>query len=161
MDIGLIRAAEARARGAIRRTPLLSAPALDALAAQGLAGSVPVSGQDADRAALNRIAQGTQTVTIWKDSRELGKNAAEIALRLAGGARLAQVPGATQWNEGPQKRAMTARFLTPVPITRDNLGTIIEAGWAPKDRSRWFPLSWGRTRSRRNIAIIATSTCAC
>jgi D-xylose transport system substrate-binding protein len=107
--------------------------AIAALAAQGLAGSVPVSGQDADRAALNRIALGTQTVTIWKDSRDLGKNAAEIALRLAGGARLADVPGATQWNEGPQKRAMTARFLTPVPITRDNLGTIIEAGWAPKD----------------------------
>jgi D-xylose transport system substrate-binding protein len=106
--------------------------AIAALAAQGLAGSVPVSGQDADRAALNRIAVGTQTVTIWKDSRELGKNAAEIALRLAGGTRLAEVPGATQWNEGPQKRAMTARFLTPVPVTRENLGTIIEAGWAPK-----------------------------
>ncbi|MBU8541399.1 D-xylose ABC transporter substrate-binding protein [Falsiroseomonas tokyonensis] len=106
--------------------------AIAALAAQGLAGSVPVSGQDADRAALNRIAQGTQTVTIWKDSRDLGKNAAEIALRLAGGARLAQVPGAVQWNEGPQKRAMTARFLTPLPITRDNLGLIIEANWAPR-----------------------------
>ncbi len=36
-----------------------------ALAAQGLAGSVPVSGQDADRAALNRIALGTQTMTVW------------------------------------------------------------------------------------------------
>jgi D-xylose transport system substrate-binding protein len=106
--------------------------AIAALAAQGLAGSVPVSGQDADRAALNRIAVGTQTVTIWKDSRELGKNAAEIALRLAGGTRLAGIPGATPWNEGPQRRAMTARFLTPVPVTRENLGTIIEAGWAPK-----------------------------
>ncbi len=54
--------------------------AVAALDAQGLAGSVPVSGQDADKAALNRIALGTQTVSIWKDSRELGKRAAEIAL---------------------------------------------------------------------------------
>jgi D-xylose transport system substrate-binding protein len=106
--------------------------AIAALAAQGLAGSVPVSGQDADRAALNRIAAGTQTVTIWKDARELGKNAAEIAIRLAGGARLAEVPGAVQWNEGPQRARMTARFLAPVPVTRENLGVVIEAGWAPR-----------------------------
>ncbi len=106
--------------------------AIAALAAQGLAGSVPVSGQDADRAALNRIAQGTQTVTIWKDARELGRNAAEIAVRLAGGARLNEVPGAVQWNEGPSRANMTAVFLRPVPITRDNLATVIDAGWAPR-----------------------------
>jgi D-xylose transport system substrate-binding protein len=107
--------------------------AIAALAAQGLAGSVPVSGQDADRAALNRIAQGTQTVTIWKDARELGRNAAEIALRLAGGARLNEVPGAVQWNQGPSRANMTALFLRPQPITRENLGLVIEGGWAPKD----------------------------
>ena len=53
-----------------------------ALEAQGLAGSVPVSGQDGDHAALNRVALGTQTVSVWKDARELGKNAAEIAENL-------------------------------------------------------------------------------
>ena len=47
--------------------------AVAALAAQGLAGSVPVSGQDGDHAAINRIALGTQTVSIWKDARDLGK----------------------------------------------------------------------------------------
>jgi D-xylose transport system substrate-binding protein len=36
--------------------------AIAALAGQGLAGAVPVSGQDGDHAALNRIARGTQTV---------------------------------------------------------------------------------------------------
>jgi D-xylose transport system substrate-binding protein len=106
--------------------------AIAALAAQGLAGSVPVSGQDADRAALNRIALGTQTVTIWKDARELGKAAGEIAVRLAGGARLNEVPGAVQWNQGPTRQAMTALFLRPQPITRDNLGLVIDGGWAPR-----------------------------
>ena len=43
-----------------------------ALTAQGMAGAVPVSGQDGDHAAINRIALGTQTVSIWKDSRDLG-----------------------------------------------------------------------------------------
>lgn len=106
--------------------------AIAALAAQGLAGSVPVSGQDADRAALNRIAQGTQTVTIWKDARELGREAAEIAVRLAGGARVTEIPNSVQWAEGPQRARMTARFLRPVPVTRENLNAVIDAGWAPR-----------------------------
>ena len=59
-----------------------------ALTAQGLAGSVPVSGQDGDHAAINRIALGTQTVSIWKDSRDLGKLAGEIAVALANGKKM-------------------------------------------------------------------------
>ena len=51
-----------------------------ALEAQGLAGKVPVSGQDGDLAALNRVALGTQTVDVWKDARELGKAAGEAAV---------------------------------------------------------------------------------
>lgn len=103
-----------------------------ALAAQGLAGSVPVSGQDADRAALNRVALGQQTVTIWKDARDLGRNAAEIAIQLAGGKKLNEVAGATAWNQGPNKANMTAIFLKPVPVTQANLNVVIDAGWAPK-----------------------------
>ena len=57
-----------------------------ALEAQGLAGSVPVSGQDGDKAALNRVALGTQTVSVWKDSRALGKAAGEAAVAIADGA---------------------------------------------------------------------------
>jgi D-xylose ABC transporter, substrate-binding protein len=41
-----------------------------ALTAQGMDG-IPVSGQDGDLAALNRVALGTQTVSVWKDAREL------------------------------------------------------------------------------------------
>ena len=64
-----------------------------ALTAQGLAGTVPVSGQDGDHAALNRIALGTQTVSVWKDARELGKNAAEIASQLADGKKMTDIAG--------------------------------------------------------------------
>ncbi len=106
--------------------------AIAAMAAQGLAGSVPVSGQDADRAALNRIALGTQTVTIWKDARDLGRTAAEIAIKLAGGAKLTEIAGAASWNQGPAKQAMTALFLKPMPVTQENLKVVIDAGWAPK-----------------------------
>jgi len=103
--------------------------AVAALTAVGLAG-IPVSGQDADHAALNRVALGTQTVSVWKDSRDLGKNAAEIALAMAGGKALNEVPDSVQWTS-PGGKAMTARFLTPVPITKDNLELVVEAGWIP------------------------------
>lgn len=104
-----------------------------ALEAQGLAGSVPVSGQDGDHAALNRIALGTQTVSVWKDARELGKAAAEIANALAEGTAMADVEGAVKWSDGPQGVEMNAIFLKPVPITRDNLDVVIDAGWVAKD----------------------------
>ncbi len=107
--------------------------AIAALAAQGLAGSVPVSGQDGDHAALNRIALGTQTVSVWKDARELGKKAAQVALVLAGGAKMGDVPGVMKFSGGPKKVEMNSLFLAPVPITKDNLGVVIDAGWIKKD----------------------------
>ena len=107
--------------------------AVAALSGQGLAGSVPVSGQDGDKAALNRVALGTQTVSVWKDARELGKNAAEIAIGLAGGKKLTDIAGAQTFSDGPKKQKMTALLLKPVPITKDNLSAVIDAGWITKD----------------------------
>ena len=107
--------------------------AIAALAAQGLAGTVPVSGQDGDRAALNRVALGSQTVSVFKDARDLGRKAGEIAVQLAQGKKLGEIPGATTWNLGPKKQAMTALFLTPMAITKDNLNVVIDAGWVSKD----------------------------
>ncbi len=107
--------------------------AIAALEAQGLAGSVPVSGQDGDHAALNRIALGTQTVSVWKDSRELGKAAAEIANQLADGVAMEDVEGAVKWADGPNGVEMNAIFLAPNPITKDNLDVVIDAGWVSKE----------------------------
>ncbi len=104
-----------------------------ALAAQGLAGSVPVSGQDGDHAALNRVALGTQTVSVWKDARELGKQAAEVALQLAKGTALDKVKGAVKFSGGPKKVTLESVFLTPIPITKSNLNVVIDAKWITKD----------------------------
>lgn len=100
-----------------------------ALSSKGLKG-VPVSGQDGDFAALNRVALGTQTVSVWKDARDLGKQAASAAVNLSAGKK---VDGATSWNGGEKKIALQAQFLKPVPITRDNLDVVLKAGWIKKD----------------------------
>ncbi|WP_296424434.1 D-xylose ABC transporter substrate-binding protein [Yoonia sp.] len=102
--------------------------AVAALTAQGMEG-IPVSGQDGDHAALNRVALGTQTVSVWKDARELGKAAAEIAVALAsdeGGDMM--VDGSAIWTS-PAGTEMNAMFLAPVPITADNLTAVTDAGW--------------------------------
>ncbi|TMV11592.1 D-xylose ABC transporter substrate-binding protein [Arenibacterium halophilum] len=105
--------------------------AVAALTAQGMEG-IPVSGQDGDHAALNRVAKGTQTVSVWKDARELGKAAGEIAVALAGGSRMSEVDGAAEW-DSPAGTTLWAKFLAPMPITRDNLGAVVDAGWIEKD----------------------------
>ncbi len=106
--------------------------AVAALEAQGLAGQVAVSGQDGDAAALNRIALGTQTVDVWKDSRELGKAAGEAAVALANGAALGDVEGTVAF-DSPGGNSMTAILLTPIAITPDNLNVVLDAGWITQE----------------------------
>ncbi|SMX44820.1 D-xylose ABC transporter substrate-binding protein [Actibacterium lipolyticum] len=105
--------------------------AVAALTAQGMEG-IAVSGQDGDHAALNRVANGTQTVSVWKDARELGKAAGEIAVALAGGTALGDIEGTVAWTS-PAGTSMNATFLAPVPVTRDNLNAVVDAGWIEKD----------------------------
>ena len=100
-----------------------------ALSARGLSG-VPVSGQDGDQAALNRVALGTQTVSVWKDARDLGREAAAAAVDLAGGK---PVPGTVKWTGGEHKVTLDARFLKPLAVTSANLDAVVKAGWITRD----------------------------
>jgi D-xylose transport system substrate-binding protein len=106
-----------------------------ALKAQGMAGAVPVTGQDGDLAAINRVALGTQTVSIWKDSRALGKAAAEAAIAIADGKAISSLPGVGKFNSGKKGVEMNAILLPPTPITKDTLNLAIDAGWISKDKA--------------------------
>src|ERR687897_175603 len=99
-----------------------------ALEAQGLAGQIPVSGQDGDIAALNRVALGTQTVDVWKDARALGQAAGEAAVALCENPDLSAVYGTVEF-ESPGGNSMTSILLTPIAITQDNLDVVVDAGW--------------------------------
>jgi len=72
-------------------------------------------------------------VSVWKDARELGKAAGEIAVALAKGTAMADVDGAQSWTS-PGGTTMTAIFLEPNPITASNLGAVVDAGWIAKDK---------------------------
>ncbi len=65
--------------------------AVEALQEQGLAGEVAVTGLDADLAALQRIVQGTQSMTVYRKLRVQDQVAAQVAFAWATGQDPADV----------------------------------------------------------------------
>jgi D-xylose transport system substrate-binding protein len=108
----------------------LAGAAIEALAAAGL--SVPVGGQDGDPAALNRVARGMQTVSVWKNNFELANRAGKIAGLLAEGTPMSLIPDAAQFTGGERGIPVWAILLTPTPITADTLDIVIDADHVTK-----------------------------
>ena len=73
-------------RPSCRRTTAWRPVWSQALDAVGL--KIPVSGQDGDTAALNRVALGTQAVSVWKNAFALGQTAGSVAMQLCAGTAL-------------------------------------------------------------------------
>ena len=46
---------------------------------------------------------------------------------------MTEVPNVVKWADGPNKVEMSAIFLKPVAVTKDNLNLVIDAGWVKKD----------------------------
>jgi D-xylose transport system substrate-binding protein len=103
--------------------------AVQALIEEGLAGRVLVTGQDAEVVALQRIAGGTQAMTIYKPLRTLAQGAAELAVRLA----QRQVVVARQTVNNGAIDVPSALFDV-VTVTRGNIvGTVVHDGLASYD----------------------------
>jgi D-xylose transport system substrate-binding protein len=105
-----------------------------ALTAQGMTG-IPVGGQDGDLAAINRVALGTQTVSVWKNSKDLGKVAADAANALADGTAMDAIPNVAKFAGGKNKVEMNSILLAPTPITKDNVNVAIDAGHITKEQA--------------------------
>ncbi|MCC7463224.1 MAG: substrate-binding domain-containing protein [Gammaproteobacteria bacterium] len=103
--------------------------AVQALIEEGLAGRVLVTGQDAEVVALQRIASGTQAMTIYKPLRTLAQGAAELAVRLA--SRHVVVAKQTVNNGTIDVPAVLFDVIT---VTRDNIvDTVVRDGLASYD----------------------------
>ncbi len=99
--------------------------AIQALAAKGLAGKIPVAGQDAELADAQRIIRGTQTMTVYKPIGILTRKAAELAVKMAKGE---SVEANQKINNG--KIEVPAVLLPPIAVDKDNMDrTIIEDGF--------------------------------
>jgi len=103
--------------------------AIQALSEEGLAGKVLVTGQDAETVALQRIAAGTQAMTIYKPLQTLAAGAAELAVRLA--ERRIVVAKQTVHNGQVEVPAVLYDVVT---VTRDNVvDTVVRDGQASYD----------------------------
>ena len=102
--------------------------AVAALSDQGLDGEVGVGGQDGDIAALNRVALGTQIVSVLKDATELGTAAGEAAVQLCENPDISQVEGAVAGKSTGGLDTYSV-LLDPLPITRDNLQDALDLEW--------------------------------
>jgi len=97
---------------------------IQALTAQGMAGKIPVSGQDADLAAVQRIAEGTQLMTVYKPINAIATKAAEMAMAAAKGETVAAEKTV---NNG--KIDVPSVLLDPLAVNKDNLDVLIKDGF--------------------------------
>jgi len=103
--------------------------AISALEAAGLAGKVLVTGQDAQKDAVQRIARGTQTMTVYKQIQPLAYGAVDAAIKLA---RKQPVQTTETINNG--KRDVPSILLAPIAVDKDNLdATIIRDGYHKRE----------------------------
>lgn len=100
----------------------LAGQVIRALSEKRLAGDVLVVGQDADLEACQRIVEGTQTMTVYKPVEKLAKRAAECAILLAKGEKIAG-DDVTTINDGTYNISYIG--LQPIPVTSENMNDVI------------------------------------
>jgi len=111
--------------------------ALQALKAQGLAGKVPISGQDATAAGCKSIVEGEQTVSVYKDIRLLSPMAIDMAIKLAKGEKIEDLKMfdmAALTLDNTLKGQVPCKFLEVVQVTKDNVyDVIVKSGFQKYD----------------------------
>lgn len=96
-----------------------AAGAISAMRAAGLDPVPPVTGQDAELAAVQRIVAGDQHMTVFKRISEQAQAAGELAVRLLRG----EAPDLADRVDG-----VPAIVLTPVAVTREDVARVIVQG---------------------------------
>jgi len=102
---------------------------IGALSEHGLARKTAVTGQDADLAAVKRIVDGTQLMTVFKDSRKLAKTAVDTAIKLVNGS---VIDVTNDINNG--LKDVPSILVDPIAVDKSNIDkTLVAAGVYKKD----------------------------
>ncbi len=118
-----------RPSGVIAANDMLAEAAIRVLAEHRLAGKVPVMGHDAELSACQRVAAGTQSMTVYKPLRELATKAAEFAVALARGERI-------ETNDGIDDGSGIVPYwrIEPIPVYADTLEeTVVKDGFHSRE----------------------------
>jgi len=141
-----LRAADGDIDAVLSENDSMAIGVVSVLEREGLAGTVPVSGQDGDEANLNNVAKGLQLVDVWKDAFGLGETAGNAAIQLCNGTPLAELSAPDTLGDHVRPDQLTAQPFTtpdgttvqsitlkPTPITQENLNLPLDLGWITKD----------------------------
>ncbi|MFH8801306.1 sugar ABC transporter substrate-binding protein [Streptomyces sp. NPDC017936] len=95
--------------------------------------NIPLTGQDAELAAIQRIVAGTQAATVYKAYKPEADTAAELAVNLLQGKDIKSLATAEVTSGSGDK--VPASLLTPVSVTKANIkDTVVKDGlWSVQD----------------------------
>lgn len=126
---GVVAANDGMASGAIR-----------ALQGVGLAGKVPVTGQDATNGGLTYILDGLQSMTVFKYVPQEAAAAAQLAVAVATGSNPPNGLVSSKTYNGLIK--VPSVLLTPVVVTQKNIAsTVISSGY-----TKWSDICVGAAK---------------
>lgn len=118
-----------RPAGIIAANDMLAEAAIRVLSEHRLAGKIPVMGHDAELSACQRIAAGTQSMTVYKPLRELATKAAQFAVALARG----EAPSA---NDSIDDGSFMVPFwrIDPIPVYAETMEeTVVKDGFHSRE----------------------------
>ncbi|MPY83237.1 MAG: substrate-binding domain-containing protein [Actinophytocola sp.] len=116
--------------GVVAANDGLAGAIITVLKKNGLAGKVPVTGQDATPAALKAILRGEQYMTVFKPIKQEAEATAQLAAALAEGDMAAADKLASDTVHDPEgDRDVKSVLLEPQLITKDNVKTVVDQGY--------------------------------
>lgn len=120
--------------GVISANDTMAGGIVTVLKNNGVAGEVPVTGQDASDEGLQRVIAGTQCGTVFKDVNLEAEAAAKLAIAILkdDGSADDLVNGEVEDTEAG--RQVKSVFATPVWITQDNVQDVFDAGYTTVEK---------------------------
>lgn len=113
----------------------LGGAVVSVLSRNGLAGKIPVTGQDATDEGLQRVLLGTQCVTVYKAIKKEADAASQLAINLIKGDTAAADALATGTvTDTETNQEVPSVLLEPQPIYKDTVKDVIADGFTTKDK---------------------------
>jgi D-xylose transport system substrate-binding protein len=113
----------------------LGGAAIAVLAKNGLAGKVPVTGQDATDEGLQRVLLGTQCMSVYKAVKKEAQAASDLAIALIKGDKAAADALATgKTADSVTGKDVPSVLLEPVAIYADSVKDVVADGYTSADK---------------------------
>ena len=121
--------------GVVAANDNLGEAAINRLASKGQSRTIPVTGQDASDAALQRLLLGTQCVTVYKSTAKLARTAAQLTAKLISGDKAGADAFVNQTMKDPSTgAAIKAALLKPQAIQRGQVKDVVKDGGSTAQR---------------------------